>query len=293
RSHTVVARVKPGELKDFEVDGIKVERLGDHLGFIPVIVLSPRDQQLISGASADRRRFMDFYLCQTDRAYLTDLGVYNRLLTQRNAALKEHGWHVDTQLVMTYSEKMAEPAARIVAMRQAFLAGLQPRVERHYQRISDSEVPVIIQYASACLTSEFMQGARDAFDKDRALGRTTFGIHRDDMIFDLSGHPVKRFGSQGQSKTYLIALHLALCDVLGSKHQVSPVLLLDDIFDKLDDNRVRQLVDTLGHHDFGQVFITDARAQRIAGICFELAADARVFELAGDDIASVQNYPDN
>ncbi|MDX1478079.1 MAG: DNA replication and repair protein RecF [Saprospiraceae bacterium] len=290
---TIVAKVKPGQLKEFAVDGVKIERLGDHLGFLPVIVLAPQDQMLITGISADRRRFVDFYLCQTDPAYLGSLSLYNRLLNQRNAALKEGGWHVDRDLVMTYTDNMVEPVDRIAAAREAFVAALQPRVVHHYQQISDNEVDIRLTYRTTCRQADFRHRTEEAFDRDRALGRTTFGIHRDDILFDLGEQPVKRFGSQGQSKTYLIALHLALCDVLRARNQVPPVLLLDDIFDKLDDQRVRHLVDTLGRHDFGQVFITDARPARIEQVCTEIAAEARVMYLADNAIDDVRDYPDN
>lgn len=280
-AHEVVAKVQPGKLKVFEIDGGALSKLSEHIGYQPVIYLAPGDQVLVEGGSADRRRFVDFYLSQTDRAYLSSLMQYNRMLAQRNALLKDYGRSSDLGLLGSYAERMAPHHDLICSRRSEFISSLDPIVAQFVDEVSAANDHVQLLYApdidlnSATLVSVLSGCA----EKDMALGRTTRGCHRDDMTFSLEGQPLKRFGSQGQRKSYLIALHLALYQFLATRCDQQPLILLDDIFDKLDDQRVEALVRLLGRSDFGQVFITDARPERVAQVCADLETESRIFEI--------------
>ena len=283
--HKVVAKVQPGSLKEIQLDGQKVPRLAEHIGFLPVVILSPKDHLLVGGASADRRKFLDFYLCQTDQEYLADLTLYNRQLAQRNALLRDRGWNAELQLLDAYTGKMAAANHRIAQKRDDFVSRLVPQVQVLYSEISDFQDEVGLQYQSDFPAHTLSDMAAQSIERDRALGRTTRGIHRDDLRFGLAHHPVKNYGSQGQMKSYLIALHLALYDYLSGQIGIPPVLLMDDIFDKLDDQRVAHLIRILSNHSYSQVFITDARARRVSDICASLNLPAHILHVAKNQIS--------
>ena len=287
--HRVVAKVQPGKIKEFQVDNAPLSKLSDHIGFQPVIYLAPGDQILVEGGSIERRKFIDFYLSQTDRGYLRSLMQYNRLLNQRNALLKDYGRSADPGLLGSYAVKMSEHQSTIVERRRVFLERLDPRVEQLVDSVSNHSDHVGLSYVPDCKVEE---GTLDevlgqCLEKDLLVGRTTRGCHRDDMKFALRGEPLKRFGSQGQRKSYLIALHLALYHYLLSVCEQVPVILLDDIFDKLDDHRVQALLELLARSDYGQVFITDARPERVTHVCSQLRSESRIFEIEQGSIISV------
>ena len=286
----VEAKVRPGKSKEIVVNGKTVERLADHVGFQPVIVLAPSDQVMIEGASVERRRFLDFYLSQMDASYLQALMHYNKLLQQRNAVLKDAGFRADRTLLSSYAERMAPLAMQVIAKREEFVDGLKGALKDLTSEISNSNDQISISYRSDLQGISLTDALTASLSDDLRLGRTTRGIHRDDLIFDLGDMLLRRYGSQGQRKSFLIALHLALHDYLEKKAATPPVILLDDIFDKLDDDRVLQLLNLLGREDFGQVFITDARKERLAKICGALETGARVFEIANNGIASVEDF---
>ncbi len=290
RIHDVVIKVRPGKLKEVSVNGNALDKLVEHIGFQPVVILTPGDQSLIDGASAERRRFLDFYLSQTDRSYLNVLIQYNRILHQRNALLKTYGRNTDVVLLISYSEKMAPLAFEITNARQSFLATLDPLVSELTGKVSNMRDDVSLHYKSDLKGLDFMKLAESTLDHDKILGRTSRGVHRDDMIFKLDNSALRRFGSQGQRKSYLIALHLALRDYLISRTDNAPLILLDDIFDKLDDQRVIALLNILGQDDYGQVFITDARDKRVSDICAQLKWQSKVFTIKDGKIAAEVEY---
>ncbi|RLD22245.1 MAG: DNA replication and repair protein RecF [Bacteroidetes bacterium] len=290
KSSAVVMKVRPGKLKDVSVNGKSVDKLAGHIGFQPVVILSPGDQSLIEGASAERRRFMDFYLSQTDRSYLRALMQYNRTLHQRNALLKTYGRNTDGVLLKSYSEKMAPLALEISDARRSFLATLNPLVINLTEKVSNMRDHVSLEYKSDLRGLDFMDVAESTLDHDMILGRTSRGVHRDDMIFKLEDGALRRFGSQGQRKSYLIALHLALRDFLVNHTDNAPLILLDDIFDKLDDERVISLLNILGQDDYGQVFITDARDERVSDICTQLKWQSKVFTIEDGKITGEEEF---
>jgi DNA replication and repair protein RecF len=287
--HRVVAKVSPGKLKEFSVDGAVLERLSDHVGFQPVIVLTPGDQAMIEGASAERRRFADFYLSQTDNSYLTALMQYNKLLAQRNSLLKDKGPYADKVLLDAFTERMAPLTEVIMQARGRFVDDLNPFFLKFSGILSSDNDPVKLSYSSN-LTTGLVEAANESLDSDVRLGRTTRGIHRDDLDFLLEGKLLRRYGSQGQRKTYLVSLHLALHDYLLHHGKVPPIFLLDDIFDKLDDQRILSLLRLLGKEDFGQVFITDARHDRIVDICNSLGGHSRLFEIKEGAIEGIMDH---
>ncbi len=290
QSHEVVMKVRPGKLKEVSLNGSPLDRLADLIGFQPVVILTPGDQSLIEGASAERRRFLDFYLSQTDRSYLHALMQYNRILHQRNALLKTYGRNTDVVLLNSYSEKMAPLAHEISEARKLFLDALNPLVVELTGKVSNMRDHVSLEYKSDLKGLEFMDVVKSSMDHDRILGRTSRGIHRDDMIFKLEDGALRRFGSQGQRKSYLIALHLALRDYLVRHTDNAPLILLDDIFDKLDDERVISLLNILGQDDYGQVFITDARDERVSDICSRLKWESKVFTIENGKISAEEEF---
>ena len=261
--HLVAVKVKPGEVKEIVVDGKPKDRLSGYVGFIPVIMLAPEDIVLIQGGSVARRRFMDIVMCQADRRYLEGLQRYNRLLAQRNALLKQHGRLADTTLLMTYSRSMSDAAAYIHQGRDALTRALLPDIMTHYDILSGSEEAPSLRYQSHMFTRDLEALAESSIEADMQNGRTTKGVHRDDIEILLDERPVKKYGSQGQIKSLLIALHLAQAAYLKRTTGTMPCLLLDDIFDKLDEDRSLRLIGLLDPEVATQVFITDASQMRV------------------------------
>lgn len=278
--HEVVAKVQPSKVKEFSVNNTPLDRLSDHLGFQPVIVLTPGDQVMIEGASVERRRFMDFYLCQTNQEYLAALITYNKLLHQRNAHLKERGYRADKILVLSYSEKMAPHAALVGSIRDRFAKDLEPHLNALTGELSDHNDDVHLTYKPDVDPADLLRIHEGKIEDDLRLGRTTSGVHRDDILFSLRDIPMKTFGSQGQRKSFLLALHLALYSYLMDHVENPPVILLDDIFDKLDDQRITALLSILGREDYGQVFITDARPERVTEAAKGLECETAIFTIS-------------
>ena len=277
--HRIVAKVSPGKLKQFEQNGVQYERLSEHIGRIPVIILSPKDHMLIEGSRIERRKFMDFYLSQTSHAYLSALHHYNRHLNQRNAHLKEWGRRADNALMQAYSEKMLPHASVLISQRAEFIDSIRPMVEARCDTLSMERDHVRLSYRPDCTEREFLEMSVKSADKDRILQRTNVGPHRDDLEFGLDDQALRKFGSQGQMKTYLIALHLALHGFIKSHLGKVPIILLDDIFDKLDDDRTLNLTHVLNSSDFGQVVITDARDERVKRIADSLEVPAKIIHI--------------
>jgi DNA replication and repair protein RecF len=260
----VVIKVRPGEVKEISVDGKPVERLSDFVGAVPVVMLAPEDIVLVQGGSIARRRYMDIVLCQAHRSYMEALQRYNRLLTQRNAVFKKEGRLTDQKLLMTYTKSMIEPSLFIHEMRSKLCHALQPAVAKFYGMLSNAQETPNLYYRSHLSADNLETLAISSVGEDLHHGRTTKGIHRDDIDILLDDRMVKKYGSQGQIKSLLIALHLAQAEFLKETKGMPPLLLLDDIFDKLDEERSQRLVDMLTPDVAQQVFITDASQSRVA-----------------------------
>jgi DNA replication and repair protein RecF len=264
RTEQIVVKVQKGKRKILERNGKPYDRLSEHVGRFPVVIIAPDDTRLATEGSEERRRFLDNTICQTDADYLEALIVYNRVLKQRNGYLKQAAelGRFDTALLGIYDEQLLEPAQQIFEARKRFMESFQPVFSSYYQTLSKGAEPVAIGYRSQLASQTLSEMLQERQEKDRILQRTTGGIHRDDLIFEVHGRSLKQFASQGQLKTYVLALKLAQYDWIRDDRNQDPILLLDDIFDKLDLQRVEQLVRLLGDHQFGQVMITDTDAER-------------------------------
>jgi DNA replication and repair protein RecF len=275
----VVAKVAPGRKKEFERNGAPYERLSEHVGRFPVVFISPDDSSLVVDGSEERRRFLDNTLSQIDSQYLQSLILYNRLLKQRNASLKQfqESGYFEGALLDTYDAQLIQPAEYVFQKRTTFVQELTPLFQNYYQNISSGKEAVNCFYSSALQEASFQELLSGAREKDRMLGRTTEGIHRDDLDLKLDGMKARRLASQGQLKSFVLALRLAQFALLKKEKEITPILLLDDIFDKLDEQRVKHLLRLLSKEPFGQVFVTDAYKHRLPELLGQLEMKAEHF----------------
>lgn len=281
KNERIACKVIPGKQKIIERNAVAYTKLAEHIGFLPVVMIAPDDTALAKEGSEVRRRFMDITLSQQDTDYLSQLVLYNKVLKQRNAALKQfaESRQFDFNLLHSYNQQLLTPAALIYEKRKRFVEVFLPVFERYYQRISADKEQVLCTYQSS-LTGTDMQALLDSsIEKDRILQRTTQGIHRDDLVFSFDGMSLKRFASQGQLKSYIFALKLAQYAFLRQQKKLKPILLLDDLFDKLDQHRVRQLLNLLLEEEFGQVFITDTDESRLGDIIASMNISYKAFRI--------------
>lgn len=257
------------------------KRLSDHIGQFPVVLMDPHDTDLIREGAEERRRFFDAILAQLDRVFLQDLMAYQRLLLQRNALLRQAGEYgpIDPTHLEVYHAPLTDLGERLLSARLRFLEDFLPLFQTHYQGLSEGREQVSLHLEQSFAQGAFSQALRDNIGKDIQAQRTGIGIHRDDFIFEMDGQALKKFGSQGQQKSVVVALKLAQFDLMVAKTQRKPLLLLDDIFDKLDDRRIRRLVQMMSEAHFGQVFITDARPERTKALLQELQGEISYHEL--------------
>lgn len=278
----VVCSFQQGEKKIVREDGQEATKFSEHIGKYPVVLIAPQDIELIWDGSELRRRFFDSLISQLDRVYLDNLIIYNHQLKQRNSLLRafaENG-KVDSVLLDTYDQKLAEAGGYIHQVRKDLLAKFLPQFKQHYDFLVREQKEIAeIRYKSDLLDSNFNSILKRNVQRDLVLQRTTSGIHRDDFLFTLKGQELKRVGSQGQQKSFLIALKLAEFQTISENKAIKPLLLLDDIFDKLDDFRIHQLMQLVSQGTFGQMFITDARKGRSEQILKEAGMNARLFVL--------------
>ena len=254
--------MKRGTKKVFKRDKKAYKRLSEHIGLIPIVLISPSDTLLIEGSSEERRRLMDVAISQQDRSYIESLNRYNKALMQRNAMLKMEDREPDPEIMSLWEEQMAREGEIIFHKREALVQRLIPLFQQFYETISDGREQVSLSYTSHCQRGPLLDIIqRDRF-KDRAVGYSLHGIHRDDLEIMLDGHPMRREGSQGQQKTFVIALKLAQYKYLTQGDNL-PLLLLDDIFDKLDATRVEQIIRLVASQQFGQIFITDTNRDHL------------------------------
>lgn len=281
--------MKRGTKKHFKRNGKEYKRLSEHIGRIPLVVVSPSDTLLIEGTSEERRRLMDMVISQYDRPYIDALSRYNKALQQRNTLLKMEDREPDLELMAIWEEQMAGAGEEIFRSRQAFIEELTPVFQTYYQQIAQNRETVGLTYVSHCQRGPLLDVIQRDRMKDRAVGYSLHGVHRDDLEFTLGGHPMKREGSQGQHKTYVIALKLAQFDILKrTASQTAPLLLLDDIFDKLDAGRVEQIVRLVAGDSFGQIFITDTNRDHLDQILKGSTLDYQIFHVDGGAIKSKQ-----
>lgn len=277
--------MKRGQKKHFKRNKKEYRRLSEHIGLIPLVVVSPSDTMLIEGTSEERRRLMDMVISQYDRSYIDALARYNNAHQQRNTLLRMEDQEPDPVLMELWEEQMAEAGEELFAKRAAFVEELTPVFRQYYERISDGREEVGLRYTSHCQRGPLLDVIRRDRAKDRAVGYSLHGVHRDDLEFTLGGHPMKREGSQGQNKTYVIALKLAQFEFLKrTASQTTPLLLLDDIFDKLDAHRVEQIVRLVSGDSFGQIFITDTNRDHLDRILQGSAPGYKIFDVEDGEI---------
>ncbi|TGE20713.1 DNA replication/repair protein RecF [Hymenobacter aquaticus] len=261
---TIQCSLRAGQKKAVTRNKQAYERISDHIGRFPVVLISPYDTDLIRQGSEERRRYFDSLISQLNHEYLELLIQYNHILRQRNALLKQaadrQGYDRDYLLVL--DEQLAPVGTQLVELRQQFLADFTPIFQRHYQQLADSREEVTLDYKSQLPDADFLHLLRTFERKDLALQRTTVGPHKDDFVFLMDGVSVKNYGSQGQQKSYAIALKLAQFEISATRKQHKPILLLDDIFDRLDEKRITRLLQLVADQTFGQVFLTDTHLER-------------------------------
>lgn len=268
----IVAKIQVNKPKIFEVNQNPLNKLSSHIGFLPIVFIAPDDISIIMEGSEMRRKFIDNTLSQTDATYLANLIQYNRLLFQRNSLLKQlsNDKRDEALLLKIYDEQMEKPANYIFAARSHFINHFNPVFNQIYNRISNEKEKVGISYSSKLSQFNFSELLLGSNKKDLLLQRTTEGIHKDDLIFNLEGNLLKKFASQGQRKSFLLAIKLAQFTYLKNCLGVDPILLLDDIFDKLDPTRVESLINHLMTNFSGQIFISDTHKLRIPDILKQL-----------------------
>ena len=287
---TISCGMKRGTKKHFRRDKKEYRRLSEHIGLIPLVMVSPADTLLIDGGSEERRRLMDMVISQYDHTYMEAVTRYNKALQQRNAMLKQEE-EPDTEVMSLWEEQMAVEGERIYQRRESFVSELTPIFQHYYERISGNREQVAIDYVSHCQRGPLLEVIQRDRQKDRIMGYSLHGTHRDDLVFSLGGHPIRREGSQGQHKTFVIALKLAQFDFLRRTNGGNtPILLLDDIFDKLDASRVEQIVTLVAGEEFGQIFITDTNREHLDQILAASSHDYKIFFVDNGDITCKQLY---
>ena len=281
--------MKRGTKKHFKRDKKEYKRLAQHIGLIPLIFVSPYDTTLIAGGSEERRRLMDVVISQYDHTYLEALTNYNKALQQRNSLLKMEN-EPDDALLDIWEHEMAHHGTIIYNAREAFVSQLIPVFQNIYNHISDNHENVSLRYVSHAQRGSLLEVIQHDRFRDRAVGYSLHGVHRDDLEMLLDGYQMKREGSQGQNKTFVLALKLAQFDFLKrTASNTTPLLLLDDIFDKLDAHRVEQIVKLVSGSDFGQIFITDTNRDHLDRILRDTAFDYKLFDVTNGEIKEKQN----
>ena len=264
----IECQLKREASKVFIRNGKKYSRLSEHIGLLPTVMISPSDVDLINEGSQTRRSFIDRLIGQADYIYLQQLIQYQKTLQQRNALLKQMGRFAQNaqDTLSIYNEQLVQLGTPIHNARIAYLTSFEPYFQKRYQTISGGNEKVALVYESQLSDNDFADLLLAAATKDLQAQFTTVGIHKDDLVFQIDGYPIKKFGSQGQRKSFLIALKLAQFDMLKKSTAVTPLLLLDDIFDKLDEQRVAEIINLVHESSFGQLFITDTHPKRTADV---------------------------
>lgn len=278
----VYCGLKRGQKKVFRRNGKEYNRLADHIGLFPSVVISPYDADLIREGSEQRRKFMDGIISEFDRLYLDDLLNYNKALNQRNRLLRafQLNRNFDEESLQIWDEQLIRYGSGLFSKRREFIEAFVPRFAKLYRTISGGREEVSLEYRSELESESLEKLLLDARKDDRALVRTTKGLHKDDLLFSIAGHPLKKFGSQGQQKSFLIALKLAQFDHIRDLTGQKPLLILDDIFDKIDDQRVASLMKLVSEHHFGQIFVSDTHDERVPQLFADAEVPLKVFRVS-------------
>jgi len=281
KEEVVIINFKKNDKKVIKRNNKKYEKFSDHIGFIPLVIISPSDRNLIAEGSDIRRKFIDSVISQSDKKYLENLINYNKILTQRNSLLKLifKNKNFDKQTIQVYDSQLESIGEKIHMKRKMFLNDFIPVFKDKYKSISNNNEDVDIRYKTDLEFDKLSVLLQENIEKDMFLQYTSKGVHKDDLVFNINDYSVKKFGSQGQQKSLLIALKLAQFDFLKSQNKNNPILLLDDIFDKLDKNRVKQIINLVSADDFGQIFISDTDEERTLESIKEINNSNKIFKL--------------
>ena len=281
KEEVVIINFKKNDKKVIKRNNKKYEKFSDHIGFIPLVIISPSDRNLIAEGSDIRRKFIDSVISQSDKKYLENLINYNKILTQRNSLLKLifKNKNFDKQTIQVYDSQLESIGEKIHMKRKMFLNDFIPVFKDKYKSISNNNEDVDIRYKTDLEFDKLSVLLQENIEKDMFLQYTSKGIHKDDLVFNINDYSIKKFGSQGQQKSLLIALKLAQFDFLKSQNKNNPILLLDDIFDKLDKNRVKQIINLVSANDFGQIFISDTDEERTMESIKEINNSNKIFKL--------------
>lgn len=281
RTEQILCSLKKGQKKILKRNGKLYEKFSDHIGFIPLVIISPADSDLIIEGSETRRKFIDNVISQLDSSYLQQLIQYQKIIVQRNALLKyfalNHVFENDTLAI--YNEQLNSLGQSIFEKRKQFLADFIPIFNKYHNDITNGAETVQLVYQSDLFQTNTLSLLEQNLQKDRALQYTSVGVHKDDLSFEIDNHPIKKFGSQGQQKSFLIALKLAQFDFVKKQSGEKPILLFDDIFDKLDEYRVSKIIELVNQEEFGQLFISDTHAKRTENIVKSTHQSYKLFTL--------------
>lgn len=281
RTEQILCSLKKGQKKILKRNGKIYEKFSDHIGFIPLVIISPADRDLIIEGSETRRKFIDSVISQLDNSYLQQLIQYQKIISQRNALLKyfalNHVFETDTLSI--YNEQLNQLGKAIFEKRKSFLADFIPIFNQYHQDITNSAETVQLVYQSDLFEHDTLTLLEQNLSKDRALQYTSVGVHKDDLSFEIDNFPIKKFGSQGQQKSFLIALKLAQFDFVKKQSGEKPILLFDDIFDKLDEFRVSKIIEMVNNDEFGQLFISDTHPERTENIVKTTHQSYKIFNL--------------
>ncbi|MEA1887068.1 MAG: DNA replication/repair protein RecF [Bacteroidota bacterium] len=275
----IICGLQRNKRKTFRREGKEYSRISDHIGRYPVVMISPADSSIISGGSEERRKFMNNVISQFDHNYLNDIIAYNKAMKQRNRLLKDYaaGEKFDRQMIELWEEQMHRPARTIYDSRSGFVEEIIPLFQQYYNHISGGREDVRLRYKSQLSKNSMKELFDRNLEKDRIMRSTTSGIHRDDLILEMDGFSIKEIGSQGQQKSYLVALKLAKFEYIKNKAGMKPILLMDDVFDKFDEKRVAQIIELVSENRFGQIFITDTHRERMQMLLSQIDIDYKLF----------------
>ena len=281
RSEKIVCSLKRGQKKLLKRNGKTYEKFSEHIGKLPLVIISPADRDLVTEGSDTRRKFIDGVISQQNKKYLLNLIAYNKVLSQRNALLKYFAANrtFDALNLGVYNDQLVDYGTKIYEVRKSFLEDFIPIFNKKYETVSGNKEDVNLLYKSQLHNFSLSDLLEKSLEKDKMLQYTSSGIHKDDLSFEIGEYPIKKFGSQGQQKSYLIALKLAQFEFIKQQSNVTPILLLDDIFDKLDEKRVQHIIDLVNSDDFGQIFITDTHSERTENIVKQSNKSYEIFEL--------------
>lgn len=292
KNHTINCAATIGKKKEIKVDKKEHEKLSHHIGMFPLVMISPNDTDLIYDSNEVRRKFFDSAISQSNKTYLQHLITYTYALKNRNALLKmdSNKGTIDLELLKSYTDLLIKHGKPIYKERTKYVHLFLSLFNKHYASLHATDEPVGILYESQFINETIEEQFEKSLPKDLITQRTSVGIHKDSFLFTIYGKPLKRHGSQGQQKSFLVGLKLAQFELLSQQKKLKPTLLLDDIFDKLDDERMHKLLQKITTEDYGQLFITDARPERTLKVLEANNLTARIFEVENGFVKTPPDY---